>query len=149
MITLQFVTGGDLSSIAIEWFEHGEYSHVDCVMPDGMLCGARMVGGVAIRPADYLGSATTKRIAIPTTAGQEADYYAFLLAQVGKPYDMSDIFGFVSGRDWRQDDKWICSELQGAACETAKIFPWPLSTPTNKLTPSDLELALSVIVNVA
>ena len=39
-VTVQFSTQNDLGGQAIRLFEHGAYSHVDIVLPDGMLLGA-------------------------------------------------------------------------------------------------------------
>jgi hypothetical protein len=49
-ITLQFVTSRDPESWAIRTFQRGWCSHVDSVMDDGRLLGARSDGGVLIRP---------------------------------------------------------------------------------------------------
>jgi hypothetical protein len=40
-IKLRFVRGLDFSSRVIAWFSAGHLSHVDAVMPDGSLLGAR------------------------------------------------------------------------------------------------------------
>jgi hypothetical protein len=55
-ITLQFVTCSDPGSWAIRTFQRGWCSHVDSVMDDGRLLGARPdagVAGVQIRPPNY------------------------------------------------------------------------------------------------
>lgn len=149
MITLQFVAGTDLSSEAIEWFSHGRaYSHVDAVLTDGTLLGARLDGGVAIRPADYLGSEKTLRISLPTTPAQESAFYQFLRAQLGKPYDVIGITDFFDGRDWREPGSWFCSELQAAALESCQVFPYPLPVPEMKITPPDLINLCGVLVKV-
>jgi uncharacterized protein YycO len=31
--------------------------------------------------------------------------------QVGKPYDLTALFGLLMHRDWQEDDSWFCSEL--------------------------------------
>ena len=31
--------------------------------------------------------------------------------QVGKPYDLTALFGLLVHRDWQEDDAWFCSEL--------------------------------------
>lgn len=31
--------------------------------------------------------------------------------QVGKPYDLTALFGIVMHRDWQEEDSWFCSEL--------------------------------------
>jgi len=150
MITLQFVQGNDWQGQLIEWFSHGaDYCHVDTVMPDGKLLGARSdnVGGaepgVQLRDPSYVGEAKTLRVDLSVTADQMAKYFSFLSAQLGKPYDMEGILAFISGRDWHQTDSWFCSELVAAGLEACGFFQWPLATSSNKVTPPDLLLAIS------
>ena len=52
-ITLQFETTSDPGSWAIRTFQRGWCSHVDTVMDDGRLLGARLDHGVQIRPPNY------------------------------------------------------------------------------------------------
>lgn len=150
MITLQFVRQADLASSAIAWFTQGEFSHVDAVMPDGSLLGSRndSVGGqprgVHIRPPDYADFAFKVRFNIWAYKPQEDKFYEFLNRQLGKPYDTTAIWGFVTGRNWREKDSWICSELQAAALEAAGLVP-PLYLATNKISPTALALTVSAI----
>ena len=152
MIQLQFIGGEDLSSRAIGWFSSGHLSHVDAVMPDGTLFGARSdkVGGrppgVQARAASYTNGVKRKiRFSILTTPPEELQFYGFLQKQAGRPYDYEAILGFMFARDWRETDSWICSELIAAALEKAQIVP-PLYLAANKITPVALALALSVLV---
>ena len=32
-------------------------------------------------------------------------------SQVGKPYDLTALFGLLARRDWQEPDSWFCSEL--------------------------------------
>ncbi len=99
MVRLQFVCGDDLSSDVIAWFSAGHFSHVDALLDDGRLLGARsdFVGGkpagVQIRPADY--SKWSRRVifTLPATPQQEAAYLNFLYGQIGKPYDKTANMG--------------------------------------------------------
>lgn len=149
-IKLQFVCEASLSSEAIAWFSQGHFSHVDAILPDGTLLGARndKVGGkpsgVQIRPQGYANFSTKVVMSIPAVPSQEALFYAFLTAQVGKPYDTKAIWAFVANRDWRQTDSWICSELQSAAGEAAGITP-QLYLAANKITPVGCALAYSAV----
>lgn len=142
-----------MTSQLIQWFDHGEYAHVDSVMPDGLLLGARndvMAGfpvGVQLRAPDYQQDYTLKRVTVPCTDAQQKAYYDFVLAQVGKAYDQKAIAAFVVGRDWRTPDSWFCSELCAAALEESGVVP-PLSAPSNKIAPDDLLLVLSALVDV-
>lgn len=155
MITLQFIRGTDLGAKAIEWFGHGlSYSHVDTVMPDGRLYGARSdkVGGapagVQYRDPSYTQDAGKLHIVLNTTPEQDAAYYAFLLKQQGKPYDKLSIISFIIGRNWQDNDSWFCSELVAAALVKCGFFPWPLAVTSNKIDPTDLIFAISVKQNL-
>jgi len=155
MIVLLFSRGTDLGGKAIEWYGHGApFSHVDSVLSTGRLLGARSdvvsdaPAGVQVRDPAYLGDEATLRISLVTDKAMEDAYYAFLQAQIGKPYDEGGILAFISGRDWRTPDSWFCSELVAAALEQVGYFRFPLATPTNKMTPPDLILALSVQTHI-
>ena len=153
-VVLQFVKGHGLSANLISWFGGGpRFSHVDVVMPDGQLLGSRWdkVGGkppgVQIRPASYVKGERLTRVKLPCTLVQQRAFYEFLEAQIGKPYDSIGILAFLFGRNWRETDSWFCSELGSAALEEAGILR-PLAAMTNKITPSDLILVLSALVDV-
>lgn len=149
-IRLQFVLGTAWSSQVIAWFSAGHFSHVDAVLPDGNLLGARedSVGGypqgVHVRDPHYDTFIKRVLMTVPATEEQEAKFYAFLYAQIGKPYDYAAEFAFILNRDWRQDDKWICSELVAAAGEAAGILP-KLYLSANKITPVACALAYSAV----
>jgi uncharacterized protein YycO len=149
VITLQFLAAGtDWSSGLIAWFGGGPaFSHVDVVLADGTLLGAREQGGVAIRPHDYFGSSATLRIDVPATDEEYSKFWDFVDQQIGKPYDTKAILAFVTGRDWRDPNAWFCSELVAAALEAAGIVN-TLAAPANKITPPDLVLVLSAIIPI-
>lgn len=159
MITLQFIGQHDFLSRAIGWFSAGHLSHVDVVMPNGGLLGARsdhyrsragdtsleVPAGVRIRPANYVGHPkTVVRFSIAATTDQEKTFYDFLSRQIGRPYDYEAILGFVFNRDWRETDSWICSELVMAALEKAKLIP-ELYLAANRISPVAAALAISMI----
>ncbi len=150
MIRLQFVLGKGVSSKTIAWFSAGHFSHVDIVLPDNRLLGARSDApggtrsGVQIRPPFYEKWDERVVMSMETSLAQERSFYDFLMPQVGKPYDSTAIWGFVAGRDWRSDDAWYCSELGTAAIEVAAICPL-LYTPRNKVTPAGLATVMSAL----
>jgi uncharacterized protein YycO len=151
-VSLQFIRESRITSDLISWFSAGRLSHVDAVLPTGYL-GAfqREVGGIPsgvfIRPNNYVKFAAQVRIDIPATDAQRHNWEAFLLGQIGKPYDWDVIAAFVAGSDWRDPNKWICSELQAAALQQAGIVP-KLYLTANKITPVALALALSAVPGV-
>lgn len=150
MIRLQFVLGTGISSQAIAWFSAGSFSHVDAILPSGLLIGARsdavggMPPGVQMRPAFYEKWKRRVVMSLSVTPDKERKFYEFLMAQIGKPYDSTAIWGFAAGRDWRSADSWICSELQAAALEVAGISPL-LYSPVNKITPVALAIVMSAL----
>lgn len=154
-IRQQFVMGKGLASNIINYFGAGinlGFSHVDCVLPNGDLFGARSdaIGGkppgVQRRPADYQDGMLIRReiFSLNATPKQAKAYYDFLLAQEGKPYDKVAILGFVGDRDWRDDSAWFCDELAAAATEKGSLCE-VLYLPVNKLTPTSWALVLSAI----
>lgn len=145
MITLQFSTTGDWSSEAIRVFERGWCSHVDAVMDDGSLLGARSdeIGGkpagVQIRPANYEKWTKVERCQIDAPGDA---FLRFLHSQIGKPYDDLALVGLVMERNWRSAGSWFCSELQAAALER-DFFPHMLSSAASHISPRDLLLVVS------
>ena len=148
-IKLQFVCEAALSSQVIAWFSSGHFSHVDAVLNNGYLIGARydtcggQLPGVRIRPPGY--HKFTRRVImdVPATPAQTKKFYDFMLAQQGKPYDREAIWAFLFNRDWREDDSWICSEVVSAAGE-ASVLP-RLFSPVWKITPGACALAFSAV----
>lgn len=156
MISFQFVLASGFSSALIQMFGGGTstlgFSHVDVVLPTGELFGARTdfpingKTGVQRRQAGYGNASWIRRtvFTLSSTPAQEAAFYAFLLAQEGKPYDKTAIVAFAAARDWRADDSWFCDELAAAATESAGICP-ELYLPANKLTPTGWAVVLSAL----
>lgn len=138
----QFVRADDLASEAIAWYSDGEFSHVDMVLDDGTLLGARINGGVLIRPQGYTVWQKQVIIEVPCTPLQKAVALEFANAQVGKPYDRTAIFAFVAARDWREPDAWFCSELGAATGEHGGFWP-QLTSSVNRITPVGLALVCS------
>jgi hypothetical protein len=176
MIRIRFVTGNDFVSNAIRAGERdGWCTHVEAIMSDGTLVGAHIEGGVEARPADYDKETRTRELIVELRAedDQETSFTRFLDHQLGKPYDTTAVIGLGlsavmpflgyvaaaiassiglneiahSGRDWREQDSWFCSELIAAALEAGGYFP-RLSVADNHISPRDLLLLLSARVAI-
>lgn len=134
---------GGVVSDAIATYTHGWPSHVDVVMPDGQLLGARsdvcmgVPAGVQLRPPNYAVFSKTERISFPAIALEETAFYAFLSLQYGKPYDKLAITGLALDRDWRSPYHWFCSELVMAALEAGQIIH-RITSPLNFISPRDV-----------
>jgi hypothetical protein len=143
VITLQFSSASDLGSWIIQIYERGWPSHVDAVRDDGMLLGARsdkLAGcsaGVQLRPPNYKTFNRVEIISLPCSAQVEHDFWEFLNAQIGKPYDKKAIIAFAVQRDWRNRGQWFCSELIVSGLEESRFFPQRFLIPANEVTPRD------------
>lgn len=150
-IQIQFSARNDLGSEAIKIFERGEFSHVDAVDGQGNLWGARddQVGGkpagVQIRPKGYLEFTKVAVYDIPCSATQEMQFWNFMRAQIGKPYDEKAIVAFGLMQDWHTVGAWFCSELIISALVVAGILVHTLPSAPNLLTPQDALLLVSVV----
>ncbi len=145
MITLQFVCTDSILSKLIAWYGNGwhGFSHVDAVLPDGSLLGARSTSvggkppGVQIRPANYEKWIRVSRISFNPSQSQADTWVNWLVSQVGKQYDMSNILDFIIGDKTHQDGRWICSALQMAALLQVKLLS-PAGVPAQQITPDTL-----------
>jgi hypothetical protein len=149
MIRLQFVAQRSVSTAVIQFLSHGWCSHVDTILDDGGLLGARLNGGVSIQPPDYEVWSRKVIVDLPCSLKIEVAYYSFVMSQVGKPYDVTADIAFALNRNWREEDSWMCSELVSFGLERSKFFPYQLAAPTSGISPASLFLTLSAIVPVA
>lgn len=141
LVTLQFAAENDMISAAIRLHTCSDFSHVDLVMPDGSgLLGARSDGGVQIRQPGYANF--SKVVQVRYRVANLAAGMAWITQQIGKPYDYECIAGILLHRDWREDDSWICSELQARFSEIAGT-PWLNFNfmRANWVSPADLMLS--------
>lgn len=144
----QFSRQENLTSDLIALGGAGVFSHVDIVLDDEQLLGARsdVIGGklpgVQIRPANYAVWSHQVVIAVPCTLEQKQRALDFARAQLGKPYDKLAIIGFLVGRNWRDEDAWFCSELGGRVGEIGGFFA-EMYSPANKVAPVALSLVAS------
>jgi hypothetical protein len=142
---IRFVTSRDLVSTLIRFGERdGWPTHAEVVLPDSSLLGAHFDGGVMIRKAGYDNDRLKQELVldIPTFDRIEKRFHGFLYEQLGKKYDWRAVFGLGMGRDWRDPEKWFCSELVAAALEECGWLP-RLSAVNHHISPRDLLLVLS------
>jgi hypothetical protein len=128
---------------------HSRFSHLDIVLPGVGLLGAsgedksfHDPGGVRIRPFEPWPYNIIREVEIKT---DKADAIIELAqSQIGKPFDNAALSAFFNpystGRNWRELDKWFCSELYIWACEGAKLFDYPICVPMGMINPNDTML---------
>lgn len=147
-VKLRFITEAGFEASFIRWWTWGEWSHVDYILPSGSLLGARLSGGVQIRPNNYC-TPTREMIAefkMPASAVQA--WHDALISQIGKPYDWLALVGMGVRRDWRNPDRWFCSELIQWASEKAGYPLLNVGPEIYRVSPRDLALAVRLAVLV-
>jgi len=153
VLRLQFVAASGLSSWLIERFggtPEDEFSHVDIMLPDGSLLGARneSIGGkppgVQIRKQGYDVWRRRVVLALPVSAQAAAAAMRFGVAQIDSGYDQSAICGFILDKNWHAKGKWICSAFATAYLQAAG-FMRELIVEPQQVSPNGLALAFSAI----
>ncbi|MCX4187158.1 hypothetical protein [Methylophaga sp. OBS4] len=134
MIQLQFSAQKKPGSWLIRRFTWSPFSHVDFVLPNGRLLGARGLGGVQVRNAQHFDAVGRFQVAAPESV------LDFAKSQVGKPYDWGAILGLVARHDWQDKNAWFCSELI-AWCFLQAGVPLLRSQQLQRITPRDLLLS--------
>jgi hypothetical protein len=131
---------------------HSRFSHVDIVLPGEGLLGVsgedksvNDPGGVRIRPFEPWPYNIVREVEIKTDKTNAI--IAAARSQIGKPFDDKALYAFFNPygepRDWRELDKWFCSELVIWACESSGLFPYTLCVPMNMINPNDTMLLLN------
>jgi hypothetical protein len=149
-ITLQVVAGTGLLSDAIAWWGNGYhgFSHVDAVMKDGSLIGARddwitplgvpnarpILPGIQRRPPFYEKWKRRATLTFLCTSKIAQEWAAWQEQGIGLPYDEDAILGMVFGRRWHAEGHWICSARQIDGLQTFG-FIHRLRTPSQQITP--------------
>lgn len=146
MIRLHFVLGAGISSRFIAWYGqgYGGFSHVDAILSDGTLAGARSdaIGGqppgFQIRPPNYEKWARTATVELASSPEVAANWEAWQRAQVGSQYDKGAIIGFILGRrTGNRTGYWICSAAQRQGLEQYG-FLHGSPIPDSEITPNTL-----------
>lgn len=156
MIRLRFVTCSDEISAFIR-LQAGVCmpftpSHVECVSQDGKhYIGQYFDGGMQARPVGYDAAilVAEKLVELDRDGKGEAAFYGFINSKIGQPYDWTSILDFVDpALDLHQANHLICSAMMTAALRACGFFQWPLTVPFHRISPRDLFLMLSAIVEI-
>jgi hypothetical protein len=126
-------------------------THIEAVLPDGRHIGSWYTSGVEIRPADYDHGMFVREqyFTVPATDEEDRRFYAFLLSQVGKPYDWRSILSFFlplyRNRDWRDPASWFCSEFIGEGYIACQKLPDDLAVSANHFTVRDAVILTTML----
>lgn len=137
MVYFRVVSGTGLDSWLVKHTTRSEFSHAEFVLPESKQAFGAYLDGVSFRPLDY---AHFDR-EVWFTAPRIDEALCWAVKQNGKKYDFSAIVGIFADRDWRDCNKFFCSELVALAFERAgapilnpQFSPW-------RITPRDILLS--------
>jgi hypothetical protein len=164
MIRLRFVAGKDDISLAIilrsQVCMPFTPSHVESVRPDGKYVGQHFSGGMQARDPGYDKAIMSHELFVdlPASPEQNDAFYAFIDSKIGQPYDWKSIIDYALPVDLHIFNDAICSatvELglrATPAGQMASAFKpwlrWPVTVPAHLISPRDLLLMLSCLVEI-
>ena len=105
---------------------------------------------VRVAPLAKVIAAHSAHIIVDLPCYSPAEVINAARSQIGKPYDLTALFGLLMHRDWQEDDSWFCSELVAWAFSRGgsplfrrevmhRITPQHLWILAPEPTPPDLE----------
>jgi uncharacterized protein YycO len=136
VIRLRFLNEKGIFPGLIKWFTWSSISHVEFVFSDGYL-GADFPGGVQIKPFAYAHPKEIWYGVVECSDEVSKKVEAFARAQIGKPYSLLGIIGFVVKHDFNKKGSFFCSELVLAAFESAD-YPLLDLAEIDRVSPGDL-----------
>lgn len=145
-VCVRVVNSSGIISEAIDIDTWSPCDHVELITMDGLgAFGARSSGGVQVRHLDYEKFSFEERFWVEVDDEAGAAAWAWAMQQIGKPYDYLDIVGILVHRDWREEGRWICSELVARFFEISKN---PIIRPCekiNRITPGMIYVSTELI----
>jgi uncharacterized protein YycO len=106
---LFFCTNDLPVSVAIRVFTWSDWSHVAII--DGNEIIEAVWPKVRVSKLEEAKNKYESWVIAEVKTKNDAEIIKAARSQVGKPYDIGAIFGFVARRNWEKTDKWFCSEL--------------------------------------
>jgi len=106
---LLFCTSDLPAAVAIRVFTWSDWSHVAIIDGDEII--EAVWPRVKVSKLDNVQKWYKRWAVAEIKTRNDAEIIKAVRSQVGKPYDIGAIFGFLTRRNWEKTDKWFCSEL--------------------------------------
>lgn len=150
LVQWRVVAGSDPIGEAIKWVSRGQATHVEFCLNGWMqTLGARVQGGVQVRPINYAKFNAEWRFQAEVSDEQYDAGSKWLAAQIGKPYDFLSIAAIALDRNWHDPSGWICSKLWVDGMAAFGLLKPLDPRVVNWFTPEDsLLLSLAVFTQV-
>lgn len=130
-----FCASRKIGSLAIRSVTWSKWSHVAIVDGDHVI--EAVWPHVRRRPLPELLAEHSRHAVVDLPCRSSAAAIAAARSQIGKPYDLTALFGLLMHRDWQEADRWFCSELVAWTFDQAGS---PLFRPEamHRITPEHL-----------
>jgi uncharacterized protein YycO len=127
---LIFVSGHDLLSNTIRWFDPGQFSHVAVALSDTHLIESQYLTNVRIAEMDY---EDYEIVDVGLSDSQRDQLVHLAIELVGKKYDYFFIIGLMfNERGWNHPNELICTEVAIDLFKTLNIIPHTDVSPVVK-----------------
>lgn len=140
-LTIQLSASNSIVSKMIKWVTRGDFNHADIVMPDGVLIGAHLSGGIKKTTFNKKNFSKIKRYEIEVS--QET--INWVQEQQGREYDVLAIVGFILKIPMSENTASMCSEFVFDVLEKAMCFDHKVDFQSSKISPRDLHLVLQAL----
>ena len=114
-VKLLFCTSQKIGAVAIRAVTWSKYSHVALLDGDEVI--EATWPAVRVAPLAEVIAKHSRHILVDMPCQDAVAVLAAARSQVGKPYDLTALFGLLVRRDWQEPDRWFCSELVAWAFE--------------------------------
>lgn len=140
-LTIQLSANNSIISKMIRWVTRGDFNHVEIVMPNSILIGAHLHGGIKKTIFNAKDFSKIKRYEIAVS--QET--INWVQKQQGRKYDLLAIAGFILKIPMHENTASICSEFAFEVLERAECFSHFVDFQSSKISPRDVHLILQVL----
>lgn len=116
MVKIFFADSDAIGAKLIKLGTWSNISHTGFLLPDNTVIDSRFGnGGVTHYSFEELCQHYPRVMVYEVDAVPDLAY-DFARKQLGKKYDWTAICGFITHRNWQEDDAWFCSELVAYSC---------------------------------
>ena len=113
---LIFANSNTIGSKVIRWKTNSKWSHVGVVdKKRNIVFEAIWPDGVVQTPLEKVKARSSEWEFRELPVEDYSAAIAYLIAQLGKPYDTFGVLGLGFNRNWQDDKKWWCSEYTAMA----------------------------------
>lgn len=124
-------------------------SHTEMLSRDRKsFIGAHIDGGIQARPIGYDAGKFKSELLLDLGPEGDAAAYAYMESKIGEPYDWHSIIDFLLPINWHEYNHVICSAFMTLTLRKKLFFPKPVAAPAHMISPRDLLLMVSAVIEV-